>query len=135
MDPFEPMVVELPEDEIEAIAVGTEETLRIDKAKVIEYLVNGGLIAILRSSISGSRNQPRVWLCLDNLGNVTHTFIPERGVLGGQTVPLWAVQDDKILTAKRDSVVSLVESFGSSHQEAERVVSEVGTAHDGKRLT
>src|SRR6516165_2394571 len=69
MDPFEPMVVELPEDEIEAIAVGTEETLRIDKAKVIEYLVNGGLIAILRSSISGSRNQPRVWLCLDNLGN------------------------------------------------------------------
>ena len=90
-------------------------------------MINGGLISILRSNLSVGKNQPRVWLCLDQLGNVTHTFVPERGILGGQLVPNWAVRDDKIFTAKRDSVVSLLESFGLSQQDAEKVISEVGT--------
>lgn len=128
MDPFEPMMVELPADEIEAVAAGTEAALPIDKQKVTDYLANGGLISILRSNLSGGRNQPRVWLCLDNLGNVTHSFISERGVLGGQQVPFWAVHDAKVFTAKQDLVVSFVESFGLTPQEAEKVVSEVGTA-------
>ena len=81
MDPFEPMSVELPADEIEAIPPGAEVTRPIDKQRVIDYLVNGGLISILRSNLSGGKNQPRVWLCLDQLGNVTHTFILERGVI------------------------------------------------------
>ena len=128
MDPFDPMSVELPEDEIEAIPPGAEVDLPIDKQKITDYLVNGGLISILRSNLSGGKNQPRVWLCLDQLGNVTHTFVPERGVIGGQLVPFWAVHDDKIFTAKRDSVLTFVESFGLNHQQAEKVVSEVGTA-------
>ena len=128
MDPFEPMSVELPDDEIEAIAPGTEVARPFDKHQITDYLVNGGLISILRSNLSGGKNQPRVWLCLDQIGNVTHTFIPERGLIGGQVVPFWAVHDDKVFAAKRDSVVSFIESFGLNHQEAEKVVSEVGTA-------
>jgi hypothetical protein len=128
MDPFEPMSMELPEDEIEAIPPGTEVTRPIDKQRVTEYLVNGGLISILRSNLSGGKNQPRVWLCLDQLRNVTHTFVPERGVIGGQLVPFLAVHHDKIFTPKRDSVLSFVESFGLNRQEAEKVVSEVDTA-------
>jgi hypothetical protein len=128
MDPFEPMRVELPEDEIEVIPAGTEAARPIDKHRIIDYLVNGGLISILRSNLSGGKNQPRVWLCLDQLGNVTHTFIPERGVNGGQVVPFSAVHDDKVFVPKRDSVLSFVESFGLSRQEAERVVSELGTS-------
>jgi hypothetical protein len=127
MDPFEPMMVELPEDEIEA-AGGAEAAMPIDKERITDYLVNGGLISVLRSNLSGGRNQPRVWLCLDNLGNVTHTFIPERGIVGGELVPFCAVQDDKVFTPKRDSVLSFIESFGLNHQEAEKVVSAVGTA-------
>ncbi len=128
MDPFEPMSVELPEDEMEAIAPGTEVARPIDSQRTIDYLVNGGLISILRSNISGGKNQPRAWLCLDQLGNVTHTFIPERGEIGGQLVPFWAVHEDKVFTPKRDSVLSFVESLGLNRLEAEKVVSEVGTA-------
>src|SRR5260370_2301285 len=51
MDPFEPMSVELPEDEIEAIPPGTAVTRPIDKQRVTDYLFNGGLISILRSNL------------------------------------------------------------------------------------
>src|SRR5437667_12049024 len=53
MDPFEPMMVELPEDEIEAVAAGSDDAVSIDKHKIIAYLVNGGLISILRSTLAG----------------------------------------------------------------------------------
>ncbi len=127
MDPFEPMTMELPEDEMEAVPE-TEAPPSMDKQKIIDYLVYGGLVSILRSNLSGGRNQPRVWLCPDQLGNVTHTFVSERGVIGGQPVPFGALHHDKILKAKREPVVSFVESFGLSHQEAEKIVAEVGTA-------
>jgi hypothetical protein len=128
MDPFEPMNVELPGDEIEPVAPETLTASSLDKRKIVNYLVNGGLISILRSNLSGGKSQPRVWLCLDQLGNITHTLVPERGVIGGQVVPFWAVQDDKVFLPERDRVLSFVESFGLSRQEAEQVVFEVGTA-------
>lgn len=127
MEPFEPMLVELPAGEMEAVAADTAAPPSIDKQQIMAYLASGGLIAMLRSNLTGGKHQPRAWLCLDNLGNVTHTFLPERGVLGGQVVPFWAVQDDKIFTPRRDAVVAFVEGFGLSPAEAERVVAEVGT--------
>lgn len=128
IDPFEPMMMELPEDEMEAVSAEAEAASPMDKQKIIDYLVHGGLVSILHSSLSGGRNQPRVWLCRDQLGNVTHTFVPERGVIGGQFVPLGALHHDKIAKVKREPVVSFVESFGLSRQEAEKIVAEVGTA-------
>lgn len=128
MDPFEPMRVELPEDEMEAIPPDTAAARPLDHESVIDYLTSGGLIAILRSNLVGGKNQPRVWLCLDQLGNLTHTFIPERGVIGGQVVPFWAVHDDKVFSPKWDTVLSFLESFGLNRHEAETVVSEIGTA-------
>jgi hypothetical protein len=127
-DPFEPMMMEMPEDELELVPPGSEKVTPLDKGKVIEYLVNGGLISILHSNIAGGKNQPRVWLRPDNLGNITYTFVPERGVIGGQVVPDRAVRAFKVFTPRRDAVVSFVESFGLNHREAERVVAEVGTA-------
>lgn len=127
MDPFEPMTVEVSEDEIEAVRTDAGATAMIDKGRIIEYLNSGGLVSILRANISGGKNQPRAWLCLDNLGNVTHTFIPERGVIGGHVVPFWAVHDDKVLLPKKDAILSFLQSFGLNLPEAETVVSEVGT--------
>lgn len=128
MDPFEPMSVELPEDEMEVIPPGTEVARSLDKQKVADYLAKGGLISILRSNLAGGRNQPTAWLCHDQLGNVTHTFVPERGVIGGQLVPVAAVYNSRVFSPKRDCVLSFVESFGLNRQEAEAVISEVGTA-------
>lgn len=128
MDPFEPLRVEMPEDEMELIPPGAEVRPPMDKQKITDYLIHGGLVSILRSNLAGGKNQPRAWLCLDQLGNVTHTFNPERGVVGGQPVPFLALRQAKIFTPKLDSVLSFVQSFGLNHQEAEKVVSELGTA-------
>ena len=38
------------------------------------------LVSILRSNVSGGKNQPRVWLCLDQLGNVTSITDPAANV-------------------------------------------------------
>jgi hypothetical protein len=127
MDPEEPSAIEVPEDDIEIAPVLSGPGSQLDPVKVERYFVNGGLIAILLSNTSGGRNQPRAWLCLDNLGNVTHTFIPDRGVVGGETVPFWAVQDGKILAPKRNEVLSFLTSFGLSDDEAEKVLKSVGT--------
>ena len=88
MDPFDPMTIEVPEDEIVRTQAGVP---KMDNTKIIEYLTNGGLVSILRSN-AGGKNQPNVWLCLDNLGNVTHTFLPERGVRGGKVAPFGGVE-------------------------------------------
>jgi hypothetical protein len=126
-DPFEPMTLELPEDEMEPVPTG-ESAKPMDKTKVMDYLVHGGLSSILRANLSGGRGEPRVWLCHDQLENVTHTFSADRGVVGGEHIPFFALHGTKVFTPKREAVLSFVESFGMNRRDAEKVVSEVGTA-------
>lgn len=128
MDPDDPMVVEAPEDELEPLPEAERVVEPLDRAKVVEYLSNGGLLSILFANLSGGRSQPAVWLCRDQLGNVTHTFVPERGLVGGRVAPFRAIHDDRVFTPKRDQVVTFVESFGLDRAEAEHVVEEVGTS-------
>lgn len=128
MDPYEPTTYELPGEEMERIDESVETQECLDSMLVKNYLLHGGLITILRSNISGGRNQPRVWLCLDSLGNVTHTFETDRGVIGGQTVPFSAIHGDRIFTPKREEVLSFLRSFRLDRSEAERIIHEVGTA-------
>jgi hypothetical protein len=126
-DPFEPRVFEMPEDDLRLD--DRPEPTELDKAAVIEYLVNGGLVAILASNRAGGANQPRAWLRLDQLGNITHTFIPERGVIGGGIVPFNALHDfERIFKPKVGEVTRFLEHFGLSAQEIERVLAAVGTA-------
>lgn len=127
MDPFEPTAYELPENEIEALSESANSITAIDAARVIDYLKNGGLISILQSNRSGGRNQPRVWLCLDSLGNVTHTFLKERGLHGGETVPFLAVYEDHVFSPKQDEVSALLRSFGLDASQADEIIASVGT--------
>lgn len=127
-EPLEPTLMELREDEVELIDADLKSAKSIESERVVEYLVNGGLVGILRSNLSGGRNQPRVWLCLSQLGNVTHTFVAERGIVGGETVPFAALNDHHIFTPKVDEVRSLLKNFGLSSKNVERVVAEVGTS-------
>lgn len=75
MDPFDPMSLELPEDEMRAIPPEEQANSPIKKQRVIDYLTNSGLVSILWSNTQGGR-PPQVWICLNQLGNVTHTFYP-----------------------------------------------------------
>lgn len=126
MDPFEPATIEVPEEELEAVSEPAAAAAATVKTKAVEYLKNGGLIAILRSN-TGGPHQPRVWLCLDNLGNVTHTFSPERGLIGGEVVPFWTVHDDKIFEPKRDEVARYLSTFGLGERDIGEVILAVGT--------
>jgi hypothetical protein len=127
MDPFDPMSVELPEDEMEAAPPESQANASIEKQRVIDYLINGGLISILWSGTQGGK-RGQVWICLDQLGNVTHTFIPERSTRGGLVAPFGAVWDGKIFRDKRDEVEAFLESFGLNREESKFVISKVGTA-------
>lgn len=127
MDPDQPMNMTLAEDEMEAVPPD-EPRPSISNGDVIQFFLEGGLVSMLWSNMSGGPNQPRVWLCLDNLGNVTYTFVPERGLIGGHVPPASAMWEGKIFTPKRDEVSTFVESFGLSRKEAEQVVRKVGTA-------
>ena len=73
-------------------------------------------------------DQPRAWLTFNPRGEVTHTFTAERGVIGGEVVPFFALFVDKVFTAKADEVVRFLTSFGLNASEARAVVDAVGTA-------
>ena len=128
MDPFDHMTVELPADEFEPITE-TNRPKPLSQEEVMEFLKVGGLIAILRSNLNGGPNQPRVWLCRDSLGNVTHTFVAERGLAGGATVPFFAVHQGKVFRPESDSVLNyLRQSFGLTEDQAWEVLHTVGVA-------
>lgn len=126
MDPDEPMFIELSEDEMSHVPA-PEASRRVRKDEILGYLKAGGLIAILRTN-TGGRNPPRVWLCRDNLGNITHTFVPERGLIGGRVPPFLAYHFDKVFKPRREEVIDFLTSFGLNRSDAEDVVREVGTA-------
>ena len=92
-----------------------------------------GYCRMLLADLPGASNRPQAWLCRDTLGGVTHTFRPERGMVGGLVVPSSALRDNKVSAAKREDVTAFVESFGLPRDEAERVVSQVGVARPARR--
>ena len=127
-DPFEPEPYTLPEDKIKADDEPPGGADSIEMTRIIDYLKNAGLTSILHSNIADERYQPRVWLCLDSLGNVTHTFYKERGVVGGETVPFQALYDSHIFTPKQDEVLAFLRSFGLDDGQAADVIASVRTA-------
>lgn len=127
-DPLDPMSVSLTEDDIEAIDPSEVAAPTIPKQKIVDYLVNGGLISILRSNGSNEKQQPRVWLTRDQLGNVTHTHNPHRGVLGGDPVPPSALHGTKINAQTLEAVLKLLSSFGLTLDEGESIAAHVGIA-------
>ena len=124
-DPYDDMVFEMPEDELAPAKNGVQ---KISEDEIIDYLKHGGLLQILRSDLSGDKNQPRVWLTRDSLGNVVHTYSAERGIVGGGTVPYSALYEYRVSAPKRDEVLAFLSTFGLSKQKAKQVVDSVGTA-------
>ena len=126
MDPEDPESFEYPAEELRPFA-GEPPFGPADTRRLVRYLRHGGLVSILRANMAGGKYQPRAWLCRDTLGNVTHTFYEERGLVGGQTVPFFALSGEKIFEPKREQVIAYVESFGLSRADAEAIVRRIGT--------
>ncbi len=121
----EPFVFELAGEDLQ---LAEPENPSVDKAKRIEYLKNVGLIAILEAG-RGGRDQPKVWLCKDSLGNVIHTFVEGRGNMGGKTIPIGALDERKhIFTPKAAEVAEFLQSFDLDRAEADAIIRHVGTS-------
>jgi hypothetical protein len=121
----EPFVFEMPEDEMEKAVP--------DKAAILQYLKQGGLVKILGSNSQAGpeQNPPRAWLTFSHRGNIFHTFEAGRGVIGdGTTVPSWALHENRIFFPKKEDIITYLGSFGLTREEAEDVVEAVGTAPD-----
>jgi hypothetical protein len=99
-----------------------------DKAALMRYLREGGLVAILRANLDGSRDGPRAWLTFTPRGGVAHTFEADRGLIGGKPVPYFALHEGKVFTGKAKDVVNFLASFGLTRAEAEETIRVVGTA-------
>jgi hypothetical protein len=125
-DPFDPDLRMVSEDRLE---LDVTLPIPLEKGEIIEFLKNGGLVWILMSNPSEGRKDPRVWLCRDQLGGVTFTFAPERGMIGGATVPFSAFWGSEgIYAPKKDEVATFLLSFGLTPEEAEDVIRAVGVS-------
>jgi len=124
-DPYDEDVIEMPEDDL---SLANNSVVAISDDKIVDYLEHGGLVQILKSNMSGGRNQPCVWLRPDSLGNVVHTFVATRGTVGGAIVPFLALNDNRIFTPKMKEVLTFLSTFGLSKRDAERVAETIGTA-------
>ena len=112
---------EMPEDELEAATPP-------DRAAIVRYLQEGGLVAILRSNLGGGPEQPRVWLTYTPRGELTHTFQSVCGLVGGSTVPFFALHEGRVFRGKEEDVIRFLGSFGLDRAAAEGVIRVVGTA-------
>ena len=113
----DPVAFEVPEDDL--------VSAQLDQKAVVDYLTNGGLLSILRSNVGGGRDQPRAWLTFDRRGRVTHTFNEERGLIGGATVPFFALQGNAIFTPKEQEIVKFLSSFGLSVPDVEKLIRSI----------
>lgn len=114
-------------DEFELREALLEPASLPDKSAVLKYLKEGGLVAILRANLTGGKDQPKVWLDYTPRGEVRHTFTARRGVLGGATVPFFALHEENVFTGKKDEVLGFLTSFGLTRHDAEDVLAAVGT--------
>jgi len=110
---------ELPESELKAAVLP-------NKQNVLNYLKGGGLVEILRANLGGGRSQPRAWLTYTRRGELSHTYDSARGLIGGSTIPFFALQGDRVFTPKAEEVIDFLMRFGLTHAEAAEVLAAVG---------
>jgi hypothetical protein len=117
----EPNLFEMPEEDLEPAAEPS-------RTAVIEFLKGGGLVSMLQANLVRGKEPPRAWLSYTSRGEITHTLVRERGVLGGAAIPYFALHEEKVFTGKKGEVLKFLEDFGLTPAEAEQVVAAVGTA-------
>jgi len=112
---------ELPEDELKAVTP-------LRNPAIVKYLKDGGLLNILQSGLKDRNEAPRVWLTFTSRGEVSHTFIAARGIVGGAAVPFFAFHGNRIFTPKEAEVGRFLAEFGLNQGEVREILTAVGTA-------
>lgn len=117
----EPDMFEVAEDELKRVPLP-------DKVALLKYFKEGGLVAMLQTNLIRADKDPQVWLSYTREGHLTHTLLRYRGVLGGVTVPYFALHETRVFAGKQEQVIDFLAGFGLTRHEAEEVIAAVGTA-------
>lgn len=127
-DTDEPELIELPEADLEPDPQPKRLNPASDKPRIIDFFKRGGLRLVLKAGEQGG--PPHfVGLGLDQLGNITHSFVAERSEvpIGGAPVPVLALHDSHVFTPKVPEVVEFLERFGLTPDEANEIIQAMGT--------
>ncbi len=127
MDPDDPELRLLGEDELEPDSISR---VPLERSEIIDFLKRHGLFSILLSNNEFPLEYPLVWLCRGNHGEITYTFAPRRGLIGGQFIPDSALvrPGRRIDARKKDEVAAYLLGFGLTPEEAEDVIGTLGVA-------
>jgi hypothetical protein len=127
MDPDDPERHVKAEEELEPDAISR---VPLEKSEIIDYLKRTGLFSILLANNDFPLEYPLVWLCRSNYGDITYTFAPRRGLIGGQMIPDSALvrPGRRIHPRKKDEVAAYLLGFGLTPEEAEDVIQSLGVA-------
>ena len=103
---------------------------RFGSTEIIDFLKRTGLFSILLANNDFPLEYPLVWLCRSNYGDITYTFAPRRGLIGGQMIPDSALvrPGRRIDARKKDEVATYLLGFGLTPEEAEDVIQSLGVA-------
>src|SRR5262249_6853086 len=101
LDATQPTFIEMPGQDLQAVPIP-------DKTAIVEHLQSGGLVSILQEHLIRAPESPRVWITFDYRGNLTHTLSPYGGLIGGAIIPYFALHEEKIWSAKKDTVVAFL---------------------------
>ena len=127
MEPYDPEPHVMDEEELEP---DTISRVPLEKSEIIDYLKTTGLYSILLANNMLPLEYPVVWLGRDCHGEITYTFSPRRGLIGGQIIPDSALarRGRRIDARKKDEVAAYLLGFGLTPEEAEYVIQSVGVA-------
>jgi hypothetical protein len=127
MDPDDPEQHVKAEEELELDSISR---VPLEMSEIIDFLKTSGLFCILLANNEFPLEYPLVWLCRDHHGEITYTFAPRRGLIGGQLIPDSALvrPGRRIHARKKDEVAAYLLGFGLTPAEAEDVIQSLGVA-------
>src|SRR5579871_4111836 len=102
MDPDEPLRTVMEEDELEP---DTISRVPLKKSEIIDFLKKR-LPGIVFWNPSTEHEDPVVWLGRDSPGEITYTFSPRRGMIGGKLIPELALCKGRRIDARKKDEVA-----------------------------
>ena len=124
-DPYEEETYPITIDDISAVGDEIPTPEAITNAEAFDYIQNS-LLSIIYAGYDEHR-YARVWLKREHgNGFLTHTYVPDRGMLGGGGVPYDVLWNNKLKQSRLDEVRTFLKSFQLAHEQVESIIHKIG---------
>lgn len=125
-DPYEDTITQLPENHIVMAGEEVPPLEPITNAEAFDYLL--GTFQIMLYAGYDEHRYARVWLKrgYSHNGMLTHTYFPERGMLGGGGVPYDVLWNNKLKQTRLDEVRTFLKTFELTDEQVETIITKIG---------